>query len=91
MSSQARQLCYPRSNFSVIPNPHQGGQRGSLGQTFVFGVLLSGNPIRLTFALALYIRFLTGLSQPLGPADIISAGCHPSQTVYLLLSFLQSK
>ena len=104
MNSRARQLCYPRSNFSVIPRPHQGGQRSSLSHTFVFGFLLIGKPIRLTFAFALSTGFLTRLSQPLGPADIkfenrslfrkstifdiFSAGCHPSQTVHLLLSTL---
>jgi len=25
VGARARQLCYPRSNFSVMPNPHQGG------------------------------------------------------------------
>ena len=104
MSSRARQLCYPRSNFSVIPRLHQGAHRGSLDQTFVFGFSLVINPITLAFALALYSGLLTRLSQPLGPADIksssrdfirkspifviFSAGCHPSQTVHLLLSTL---
>ena len=88
MNSRARQLCYPRSNFSVIPRPHQGRQRSSLSHTFVFGFLLSGKPIRLTFAFALSTGFLTRLSQPLGPTDMFSAGCHPSQTVCLLVSFL---
>ena len=90
MNSRARQLCYPRSNFLVISSPHQGGHRGSLSLTFVSEFHLSKNPVRLTFAFALYIRFLTGLSQPLGPADTISAGCHPSQTVHLPMSFFRS-
>ena len=91
MSSRARQLCYPRSNFLVISSPHQGGHRGSLSLTFVSGFNLIKNPVRLTFALALYCGFLTRLSQPLGPVDIISTGCHPSQTVHLPLSFLRSE
>ena len=70
MSSQARQLCYPRSNFSVISSPHQGGHRGSLGLHFCSELRLINNPVRLTFAFALYNGFLTHLSQPLGPVDI---------------------
>lgn len=81
MSSQARQLCYPRSNFSVISSPHQGGHRGSLDLYFYPGFNLVMNPVRLAFALALYTRFLTELSQPLGTVDIFSTVCHPSQTV----------
>ena len=91
MNSRARRLCYPRSNFSVISSPHQGGHRGSLDPTFVSGLHLVNNPVRLAFALALYTGFLTRLSQPLGPADIVSAGCHPSQTVHLPLSSFLSK
>ena len=91
MSSQARQLCYPRSNFLVISSPHQGGLRGSLGLHFCSELHLINNPVRLTFALALYDGFLTHLSQPLGPVDIFSTGCHPSQTVHLLLSSFQSQ
>ena len=86
MNSRARRLCYPRSNFSVISSPHQGGHRGSLGQYFYSGCHIVSHPVRLAFALALYSGLLTRLSQPLGPADIFSAGCHPSQTVHLLLS-----
>ncbi len=78
MSSQARPLCYPRSNFLVISSPHQGGHRGSLGQYFYSGFHFSKNPIRLAFALALYTRFLTELSQPLGTVDIkLSILQHP--------------
>ena len=107
MNSQARQLCYPRSNFSFISSPHQGGHRGSLGPYFYSEFHLIRNSVRLTFALALYSGFLTHLSQPLGPADIksnivrfiqkssifriFSAGCHPSQTVHLMVSLLRDK
>ena len=86
MNSRAGRLCYPRSNFSVISSPHQGGHRGSLGQYFYSGCHSISHPVRLAFALALCGGLLTHLSQPLGPADILSAGCHPSQTVHLLLS-----
>jgi hypothetical protein len=88
MSSRAGRLCYPRSNFSVISSPHQGGHRGSLGHNFLFGSNLVIDPIRLAYTLTFHTGFLTRLSQPLGPADTISAGCHPSQTVHLLLSSL---
>ena len=91
MSSRARQLCYPRSNFSVISSPHQGGLGGSLDHNFLSEFCLIKNTVRLAFALALYIRFLTGLSQPLGPVDIFSTGCHPSQTVHIMVSFFRSE
>ena len=91
VNSQALRLCYPRSNFSVISSPHQGGHRGSLGQYFYPGFHLISNPVRLAFTLAFYTRFLTELSQPLGTVDIFSTVCHPSQTVQLPLSFFQSK
>ena len=91
MNSRARQLCYPRSNFSLISSPNQGGHRGSLDHIFMPAFHLVKNTVRLAFALALYCGFLTRLSQPLGPVDIISTGCHPSQTIRLLLSFLRSK
>ena len=86
VNSRARQLCYPRGNFSVIPGPHQEGHRGSLGQTFVPEFSSIVNSVRLAFALTLYVGFLTRLSQPLGPTDIFLAGCHPSRTVRQLVS-----
>ncbi len=70
MSSQARPLCYPQSNFLVISSPHQGGHRGSLGQYFYSEFNYVMNSIRLTFTLAFHTRFLTELSQPLGTVDI---------------------
>jgi hypothetical protein len=105
VNSRGRQLCSrdhkdiaysnlcdnPRSNFSVIPSPHQGGHRGSLGPNFFAEFLQIKNPVRLTFALALHTRFPTVLSQPLGAADIFSAVCHPSQTVHQPVSSFQSE
>ncbi len=38
--------------------------------------------MRQAFALALYDGFLNHLSLPLGPTDIFSAGCRPSQTTH---------
>lgn len=40
-------------------------------------------PVKLTFTLAFYVRFLSGLSQPLGTIDTVSMVCRPSQTVHL--------
>ena len=90
MNSRARRLCYPRSNFSVISSPHQGGHRGSLGQYFYSGCHLISHPVRLAFALALYSGLLTRLSQPLGPADIKSSIARVYQSnPRLLVSFQQ--
>ena len=80
---------------SVIPGvtfrsslaPIKEDREGSLGLTFVSGFLIDQKPVRLAFALALYTRFLTGLSQPLGTPDMLSGVCHPSQTIHLLVSF----
>ena len=91
MNSRARQLCYPRSNFSIISSPHQGGHRGSLDHIFMSASNFVKDTVRLAFALALCSGFLTRLSQPQGPVDIVSTGCHPSQTVHLSMSFLRSK
>jgi hypothetical protein len=72
MSSRARQLCYPRSNFSVMPRPPSRRYRSSLDQDFrLLDFHLCKNPVRLAFALALYDGFLTRLSQPLGTVDIL--------------------
>ena len=85
MNSQERQLCYPRGNFSVNTRPHKGAHCRSLDHTFVIAISIMVITINLAFALTLYVGFLNQLSQPLGPADIFSAGCHPSQTAHQLL------
>ncbi len=59
---------------------------GSLGPTFISASLAVQNTVRQAFALALYSRFPTWMSLSLGPTDIFSAGCRPSQTARLLLS-----
>ena len=61
---------------------------GSLGPTFISASLAFQNTVRQAFALALYSRFPTWMSLSLGPTDIFSAGCRPSQTTRLLLSLL---
>ena len=58
---------------------------GSLGPTFISASLAFQNTVRQTFALALYLRFPTWVSLSLGPTDIFSAGCRPSQTTRLLV------
>jgi len=70
----------------MIPSPHQRGHRGSLDPGFPPAFLLVRNTVRLAFALALRSAFLTQMSQPLGPADIFSAGSRPRQTTHLSVS-----
>ena len=59
---------------------------GSLGQPFSPVFLAFQKTVRQAFALALYSRFPTQMSLSLGPIDIFSTGCHPSQTARLLMS-----
>ncbi len=83
--SRPRRACYPRGNFSVISSPHQGGHGCSLSPAFASGSLDVEDPVRPAFAFALCDGFLTRLSRSLGPLDIFSRGCRPSQTAYLSL------
>ena len=62
---------------------------GSLGQPFSPVFLAFQKTVRQAFALALYSRFPTWMSLSLGPIDIFSTGCRPSQTARLLLSFFK--
>ena len=71
-------FCHPHDLLKVIA--------GSLGQPFSFAFLSFRKTIRQAFALALYSRFPTWMSLSLGPIDIFSTGCRPSQTARLLLS-----
>ncbi len=64
---------------------------GSLGPTFILAFLAVRNTIRQTFALALYSRFPTWMSLSLGPIDIFSTGCRPSQTARQLVSSVRSE
>src|SRR3989344_9467700 len=59
---------------------------GSLSPTFISAFFAVRNTVRQAFASALNSRFPTWLSLSLGPADIFSAGCRPSQTARLLVS-----
>src|SRR3990167_2608560 len=59
---------------------------GSLSQTFVSAIFAVRITVRQAFASALVSRFPPWMSLPLGPADIFSAGCRPSQTPRLPLS-----
>ena len=86
VGSCPRRLCYPWGNFSVTTRSHQETQNGSLDQAFAPGFVAFRNPVRLAFALALYTRFLTSLSQPLGILDRFSRTCRPSQTAHLYVS-----
>lgn len=60
--------------------------RGSLGPTFVLGMFIGHSPMKHAFVLALYGGVLTHLSIPLGPDDLLSSGCRPSQTAQLMVS-----
>ena len=59
---------------------------GSLSPAFTSAFLAFRNTVRQAFVFALYSRFPTWMSLSLGPTDIFSAGCRPSQTTHLLLS-----
>ncbi len=87
-SSRPRRACYPWGNFSVTSSPQQWGHGGSLGQAFASEFFAFQNPVRLAFGLALEGGFLTHLSQPLGPLDILSRGCRPSRTAHLPMSLI---
>ena len=70
-------FCHPR----VLSKDYAG----SLGHTFIPVFLAFRKTVRQAFALALYSRFPTWMSLSLGPIDIFSTGCRPSQTACLLL------
>lgn len=72
-------FCHPHDLLKVIV--------GSLGQPFSSVFLAFRKTVRQAFALALCSRFPTRMSLSLGPRDIFSPGCRPSQTARLLLSF----
>src|SRR3989344_4898531 len=57
----------------------------SLDPTFISVFLAFQKTVRRAFALTLYSRFPTWMSPSLGPTDIFSAGCRPSQTARQLL------
>ena len=59
---------------------------GSLGQSFNSAFFTFQKTVRQAFALALFSRFPTWMSLSLGPIDIFSTGCRPSQTACLLMS-----
>jgi len=64
---------------------------GSLCPAFTSAFLAFRNTVKQAFAIALYSRFPTWMSLLLGPTDIFSAGCRPSQTAHKLLSPFQRK
>src|SRR5438477_11363615 len=83
--SRRRRANYSRGNFSVTSSPQQRGHQGSIDQDFASGSLAVEDPVSTTFALALYSGVLSRLSRALDPHDIISRGCCPSRTDYMLL------
>src|SRR3989344_8170702 len=64
---------------------------GSLSPTFIPASLAVRDTVRQAFAFALNSRFPTWMSLSLGPTDIFSAGCRPSQTACLLVSLLRGE
>ena len=58
---------------------------GSLSPTFIPASLAVQDTVRQAFAFTLYSRFPNWMSLSLGPTDILSAGCRPSQTTRQLL------
>ena len=62
---------------------------GSLSPAFTSAFLAFQNTVRQAFALTLYSRFPTWMSLSLGPSDIFSEGCRPSQTARLLVSSIR--
>ncbi len=89
-SSRPRRACYPWGTFSVASSPHQWGHERSLDPAFASGSLTVEDPVRPAFGLAFYDGFLSRLSRPLGPLDIFSRGCRPSQTAHQSLSQRQT-
>ena len=59
---------------------------GSLSPTFVLSFFVGQNDISPAFGFALNGGVLTHLSRTLGPDDIFSSGCRPSQTAHQALS-----
>ena len=59
---------------------------GSLGPAFTSAFFAFQKTVRQAFALALNSGFPSRMSLSLGPIDIFSIGCRPSQTARLLLS-----
>ncbi len=78
----------PLSLRYLFCHPHAPlkGIVGSLSPAFTPAFLAFRNTVRRAFASALYPGFPSRVSSSLGPADIFSAGCRPSQTAHLLLS-----
>ena len=64
---------------------------GSLSPTFISAPLAVRSTVRQAFAFALNSRFPTRMSLSLGPIDIFSTGCRPSQTARLLVSLLRGE
>ena len=71
-------FCHPHDPLNVIV--------GSLSQSFNPAFLAVRKTVRQAFASALCSRFPSWMSLSLGPIDIFSTGCRPSQTARLLLS-----
>ncbi len=71
-------FCHPHGPLKAIV--------GSLSPPFSPAFLAIRKAVRQAFASALYSGFPSRMSLSLGPIDIFSTGCRPSQTARLLLS-----
>ena len=86
VSSRARQLCYPRGNFSVGSETQIIVYRGSLCPCFHLAITFVIITIRQPFAITLFMTFLPPLRSSLGGPVIFSGPCHPSTTAHLHVS-----
>ncbi len=86
VSSRARQLCYPRGNFSVGSAFQIINVRGSLCPCFQLAIPFVRITIRRPFAITLFMTFLPPLRSSLGGPVIFSGPCHPSTTAHLHVS-----
>ena len=85
-NSRPPRLHYPRGSFSEVTDIHQEQLGVSLAHTFVSGFHTFKNPVNRSFALTLYVRFLTGLRSTLSTHDIISWAYRPSRAAHQSVS-----
>ena len=82
VSSRARQLCYPRGNFSVGSGSQIIDHRGSLCQCFHSASAFVTHTVRRPFAITLFDTFLPHLRSSLGASVIFSDAYRPSTTAH---------
>ncbi len=85
-NSRPPRLHYPRGSFSEVTDIHQEQLGVSLAHTFVSGFHTFKNPVNRSFALTLYVRFLTGLRSTLSTHDALSWAYRPSRAAHQSVS-----